>query len=149
MPGMSPFPAMQSTYTGVYKRGGPDTMVGGAKSLQQITNRKPADARGVEFSRYTGPFDQTLPRRHVSDTTAQVKNLGAGLPLLTPSMMSTLPTSLSMPEPSRRAATLNNSVHVSERTLVTSTHQIQDWDDLGQPSYVLLYAQHWHLNCPL
>ena len=49
---------MQSTYTGVYGRGGP-TNVDRPKDLAGIANRKPADSRGV-----------ALPFRRASDAAA-------------------------------------------------------------------------------
>jgi hypothetical protein len=39
--------ALQSTYTGVYARGGP-TNVDGKGDLSELCDRTPADARGVK-----------------------------------------------------------------------------------------------------
>eukprot|EP00892_Ulva_mutabilis_P010007 jgi/Ulvmu1/7379/UM036_0039.1 len=123
----------KTTYTGVYKRGGPDTMDGGAKSLHQITNRRPANYRGVQLTRAERP-DAQGPRRIVSDTSARVKSMGGMSGLLTPSSMAGLPNAMSMPEPSssRRLGGASNGTHVSERVSTANGHHIQGWEEMDR-----------------
>jgi hypothetical protein len=65
---------MQSTYTGVYSRGGP-TNVDGPKDLSGITNRKPANARGVAL-----PFRRTDIATPRSGTTLTAISSARGRP---------------------------------------------------------------------
>lgn len=105
-------------------------MEGGAKSLQQITNRKPADARGVQFVKSGFSTEHALPCRRVSDTLAR---MGVGMYGIAPPIMCGLPNAFSVHEPitCRRPAVSDNASEMSDKRVLTSNH-IEDWHTLGE-----------------
>lgn len=128
------FHDVQTTYTGVYKNGGPDTSEGGAKSLQQITNRKPADARGVQLARTMTVTDPMQPRKHASDVSAQVKSMGGDTSSQLMPSIAVLPNALSMPHPciNRRLRAYDNLTHETEKLLGEIGHELQEGDVTGE-----------------
>lgn len=106
---------MQTTYTGVYRHGGPDTTDGGPMSLQEITNRKPADARGVQITKSGILADQILFHPNMLDAVTRTKSGPRA------SEAGNLSTSNggfqgSAPQMAARA---------------TAANHVEDWDDLG------------------
>jgi hypothetical protein len=136
---------VQSTYTGVYSRGGPTNF--DPKDLSGITNRKPADARGVQRPHSARGTPTPTPRRHTSDTStirARRQSLaGGGLSgMISPSVSSAggLINTLSMPDSARRTPPNSarrmsiTSQQLSERMPATSPGptQIVGWESLGE-----------------
>jgi p25-alpha len=123
----------KSTYTGVYSRGGPVNF-DGLKDLSQITNRKPADHRGVAL-----PTRATTPRRGSSDAGPRSGRLP-----MSPSAAHALNAAFSMPSD---AMSLTGSVtpplgprRRSVKSVTPSSARLQGWDDIG----VHHFAAHRH-----
>lgn len=137
---------MQSTYTGVYARGGP-TNTDGPHDLSEIANRKPADRRGVAHAPmhgYATASTPTLSPRHMSADCGTRSRLssGHGGPSsfgggLGPSLSCNLSTST--PNASRRTSCAgrlsighgNHGPYPEKSCVSPAMMQHPDWDLLG------------------
>lgn len=105
---------------------------GGAKSLQQITNRKPADARGVQLTKPGSLVENVSMRQQGFNNSAHTKRIG-GICKLTPPSMRGFAIALALPEATTRKRFLSsgNAIKLYETSTGTSGNQTQGVDDLG------------------
>jgi hypothetical protein len=153
--------SMQSTYTGVYARGGP-TNTDGPKDLSQITNRKPADNRGVARAPAHGHAAASTPaltpRRMSTDPAARSRSSNGnsffGGSFMSPSLSCTGSLTTSMLDTTRHRShgtpryslggggtprySLGGGVSTEKSAVSPALMQLPGWESLGvfQPTSV-------------